>query len=236
MDGWTSAVRHQLGLGRLLPLGGPRDGAWIAESAAQGVLRAAVRGVPGVRLGVLRIAPADRDGGYEAVVPPPPSGLPPGPLRVTADFAAAVSEPLPTAAARVRGALLTAAAERLGLVVAEVDLRVTDLLDADEPEPEAVRPPDAPEAGPALTGDEARAAEAALSVPGVTGMSAVLGRAVRLEDRQEAGTALPHRHARVEIVVRADRRTLDVAREVRAVVSDALPDRPTVAVLVTAVS
>lgn len=44
-DGWTSAVRHQLSLGRLLPLGGPRDGAWITEAAAEAVLRRAVRGV-----------------------------------------------------------------------------------------------------------------------------------------------------------------------------------------------
>ncbi|MFF5186088.1 nucleopolyhedrovirus P10 family protein [Streptomyces sp. NPDC000345] len=236
MDGWTSAVRHQLGLGRLLPLGGPRDGAWIAEGAAERVLREALRGLPGVRLGVLRIAPADPAGASEPVVPPPPSGLPPAPLRVTADFAAAVSEPLPSAAARVRGVLAAAAEGRLGLVVAEVDLRVTDLLGAEVPEPEAVGPRDAHPAGPALTGEEALAAEAALSVPGVTGMTGVLGRAVRLEKVQGAAAALPHRHARVEIVVRADHRALDVAREVRAVVGEALPDHPTVAVLVTEVS
>jgi hypothetical protein len=95
--------------------------------------------------------------------------------------------------------------------------------------------PDTPPAGPALTGDEARAAQAALAVPGVMGMTAVLGRAVRLEERRD-GTALPHRHARVEIVVRADHRALDVALEVRAAVSQALlPDHPTVTVLVTAV-
>jgi hypothetical protein len=71
-DGWTSAVRHQLGLGRLLPLGGPRDGAWIAEGAAGTVLRRAVDGVAGVRLGALRIAAVDPAGGYEPAVPPPP--------------------------------------------------------------------------------------------------------------------------------------------------------------------
>ncbi|MFF4653898.1 nucleopolyhedrovirus P10 family protein [Streptomyces sp. NPDC001381] len=236
MDGWTSAVRHQLGPGRLLPLGGPRDGAWITEGAAERVLREAVRGLPGVRLGVLRIAQADPAGASEPVVPPPPSGLPPAPLRVTADFAAAVSEPLPGAAARVRGVLAAAAEERLGLVVAEVDLRVTDLLGAEAAEPEAERPRDAPPAGPALTGEEALAAGAALSVPGVTGMTGVLGRAVRLEEIQGAAAALPHRHARVEIVVRADHRALDVARAVRAVVGEVLPDHPTVAVLVTEVS
>ncbi|MGW4109159.1 nucleopolyhedrovirus P10 family protein, partial [Streptomyces sp. NPDC004976] len=33
-DRWTHAVRQQVGLGRIVPLGGARDGAWIAERAA----------------------------------------------------------------------------------------------------------------------------------------------------------------------------------------------------------
>ena len=33
-DGLTAAVRKRLSPGRLLPLGGPADGAWIAERAA----------------------------------------------------------------------------------------------------------------------------------------------------------------------------------------------------------
>ncbi|MFJ1810746.1 MULTISPECIES: nucleopolyhedrovirus P10 family protein [unclassified Streptomyces] len=233
-DGWTSAVRHQLGLGRLLPLGGPRDGAWIAEAAAEAVLRRAVRGVEGVRLEALRIAVADPTGVYEPAVPLPPSALPPGPLRVTADLAASSSEPLPTTASRLRTALAAAAAERLGLVVSEVDLRVTALLDED-PAPEAVRPaPGPPPVGTAQHGDEARATVAALSVPGVTRLTDLVGRAVRIEERQHA-TALPHRHARVEIAVSANHRALEVAREVRRVVSEALRDHPTVSVLVTAV-
>ncbi|TQJ48131.1 nucleopolyhedrovirus P10 family protein [Streptomyces sp. NBC_00080] len=234
VDGWTSAVRHQLSLGRLLPLGGPRDGAWITEAAAEAVLRRAVRGVEGVRTGALRIAVADPAGVYEPAVPPPPSALPPGPLRVTADIAASSSEPLPTAASRLRTALAAAATDRLGLVVAEVDLRVTALLD-EEPEPEAVRPgPEPQHVGAAQHGDEARATVAALSVPGVTRLTDVFGRAVRIEERQHA-TALPNRHARVEIAVSAHHRAVEVAREVRAVVSEALRDHPTVAVVVTAV-
>ncbi|GGR60024.1 hypothetical protein GCM10010251_90960 [Streptomyces aurantiogriseus] len=233
----TTAVRHQLGLGRLLPLGGLRDGAWIAESAAEAVLRRAVREVRGVRLGPLRLALADPEGAEEPVVPPPPSALPPGPLRVTAACAATASEPLPAAASRLRTALATAAAERLGLVVAEVDLRVTALLDEEfAEEPEQVRPPQWSEA--AREGDEARAADAALAVPGVAGLTDVLGRAVRVEERPHAvatAAALPRRHVRVEIAVSADHRALDVAREVRGVVAEALRDQPTVAVLVTAV-
>ncbi|MFE0455840.1 nucleopolyhedrovirus P10 family protein [Streptomyces sp. NPDC058914] len=239
-DGWTRAVRDRLVVGRLLPLGGPRDGAWITEEAAQAVLRRAVRGLRGVRLGPLRIAVADPEGAYEPVVPPPPSALPPGPLRVSADCAATAAEPLPATTARLRTALATAAAERLGLVVAEVDLRVTALLDgldAEDAEPEraeGVRAPRPSEA--AGEGDAARVAAAALSVPGVAGLTDLLGRAVHLEERRDGSTALPRRHARVEIAVAADHRALDVALEVRGVVSGALRDQPTVAVLVTSVA
>ncbi|MGW2619735.1 nucleopolyhedrovirus P10 family protein [Streptomyces sp. NPDC001500] len=233
-DGWTSAVRHQLGLGRLLPLGGPRDGAWITEAAAGAVLRRAVGHMEGVRLGALRLAAADPATAEEPVVPPPPGALPPGPVRVAADIAVYASEPLPATASRLRAALAAAATERLGLVVSEVDLRVTALLD-EEREPEAVRPgPEPPPVQAAQHGDEARASDAALSVPGVTRLTDVVGRAVRLEEREHAA-ALPHRHARVEIAVSARHRALDVARQVRAAVSEALRDHPTVTVLVTAV-
>ncbi|MCA1272758.1 hypothetical protein LCE32_22340, partial [Streptomyces sp. 7G] len=57
-DGWTAGVRERLGLGRLLPLGGPADGVWIAETAAASVLRAAAR--PGAVLGELRIGLAEQ--------------------------------------------------------------------------------------------------------------------------------------------------------------------------------
>ncbi|MBZ9640716.1 nucleopolyhedrovirus P10 family protein, partial [Streptomyces sp. PSKA30] len=111
-DGWTWAVRRQLGLGRLLPLGGPRDGAWITERAVEAVLRHAAGAVPGVRLGAVGISLADPEGAHEPAVPPPPSALPPGPLRVTAGFAATAAEPLPTAASRLRRALAAAASQR----------------------------------------------------------------------------------------------------------------------------
>ncbi|MER6691068.1 nucleopolyhedrovirus P10 family protein [Streptomyces minutiscleroticus] len=137
-DGWTRAVRRQLGLGRLLPLGGPRDGAWLTESAAEAVLRRAVRHLPGVRLGALRFSPAEPDGPYDDAVPRPPGALPPGPLRLDAGFDAVLAhgEPLPSTAARLRAALAGAAAERLGLTVAELDLRVTGLLGGDGTEDE----------------------------------------------------------------------------------------------------
>ncbi|MGW3207496.1 nucleopolyhedrovirus P10 family protein [Streptomyces sp. NPDC001135] len=233
---WTQVVRHQGALGRLLPLGGPCDGAWIAEGAAGAVLERAVAGVPGVRLGALRILLADPDEVREPVVPAPPSALPPGALRLTADFAATADEPLPAVASRVRLALATAAAERLGLVVTEVDLRVTDLLETEEAAPQRRAPRPAPARRP-MDPDETRVAEAALTVPGVTGLTGSLGglgRAVHLQERT-TGTALPHRHVRVELTTGPDHRAVEVARRVREVVRDVLEDRPTVAVLVTAV-
>ncbi|MEW2625843.1 nucleopolyhedrovirus P10 family protein [Streptomyces sp. NPDC048106] len=233
-DGWTQVVRHQVGLGRLLPLGGPGDGAWITEDAAAAVLRrAAADGVPGVRLGALRIALADPPRAAEPAVPAPPSALPPGALRVTADFAAAPAEPLPATADRLRETLATAAADRLGLAVTEVDLRVTDLLEPDGPAGE-VRPPRPPSAREATAPAEARVAAAALSVPGVVRLTGP-GRAVRVEERTDGTAALAHRHVRVDLATDAAHRAADVARRVRAAVRDALEDRPTVAVLVTAV-
>lgn len=172
-DRWTQAVRHQLGLGRLVPLGGPQDGCWLAESAARSALRRTAQSVPGVRLESLRIELAYPEGSYESVVSPPPSALPPGPLRIVAECAAAPDEPLPTAASRLRAALTRAASDGLGLAVDQVDLRVTALLD------------DGAQAQPALvdaeadvvdsrqaTGDsdEERAGQAALSVPGWRGL------------------------------------------------------------------
>ncbi|WLW56066.1 nucleopolyhedrovirus P10 family protein [Streptomyces sp. YU58] len=238
---WARAVRHQLGLGRLLPLGGARDGAWITEQAAGAVLGRAARETRGLRLGPVRIGLADPADVREPAVPPPPGALPPGPLRVTAEFAATASEPLPVTAARLR-ALVVTAAQGLGLEVAEVDLRVTDLLDeepeppAREPRPDPVRPSEPAPAAPSGGDDDAvRAAEAALGVPGVDRLTDVLGRPAHITERQDDTAALPRRHVRVELAVGTGHRALDVARKVRAAVERALPGHPTVAVLVTAV-
>ncbi|MGW6027589.1 nucleopolyhedrovirus P10 family protein [Streptomyces sp. NPDC055099] len=246
-DGWTEAVRRQLGLGRVLPLGGPGDGSWLTEACADGVLRHAAEGVSGVRLGTLRLALADPSRAADPAVPAPPSALPPGPLRISAEFAAEPNEPLPAVADRLRTALFTAAGERLGLVVAEVDLSVTTLLDAGQA-PVAVpadpgstqAPPDGAQAATG-GGDEARVASAALEVPGVrrlTGALGGFGRAVHLAEAvsdRAADAALPRRHARVELATDREHRALDVALAVRAVVGDALTDHPSVAVLITAV-
>ncbi|MEU9972974.1 nucleopolyhedrovirus P10 family protein [Streptomyces sp. NPDC051014] len=231
---WTRAVRQALEPGRPLPLGGPSDGAWVTEAAADAVLRRAAAGVPGVRLGGVRIAPADPRDVPEPVVPAPPGAVPPGPLRLSADFAAGGGESLPTAAERLRRALSAAASARLGLAVAEVDLRVTELLVPEPPagvpaEPESVRPPGPHSAVERTDPDGARAVAAALAVPGVTRVTGLLSRDVRV------GTALPRRHVRVEVALAGGGRAADVARAVRTAVGAALDGHPTVAVLVTGV-
>ncbi|MEU1303351.1 nucleopolyhedrovirus P10 family protein [Streptomyces shenzhenensis] len=236
-DPWTRAVRQQVGLGRLLPLGGARDGGWITEAAARAVLRRAAAEVPGVRLGALRITLADPDEVAEPAVPPPPSALPPGPLRVAADFAATAAAPLPEAASRLRLALSTAADRRLGLTVRDVDLRVTELLDGPA-EPTEARMPQPPLAREGTDPDEIRAATAARSVPGVVRLTGGLGgrgRGVHCDERRDGSAALPHRHVRVELAVAEGHRPRDVVRQVRTAVAAALEGRPTVAVLVTAV-
>ncbi|MEV5166067.1 hypothetical protein AB0K66_15830 [Streptomyces werraensis] len=354
-DRWTQMVRQQVGLGRILPLGTARDGAWITERAVGAALRrAAERNMPEVRLDEVRVGLADPDAALEPAVPAPPSALPPGPLRLTATFAATAAWPLPETASRLRTALAVAATERVGLDLTEVDLRVTELLDtepaaerpgapgkpgvlhepgatdrpartdtpggtdtpgaaatpgmtdtpggtdrpgmtdtpgaaarlgdtdtsgatdgpsdtdtpraagwprgADTPGAEAVRAPGAgdalgaagsPEAAPGSGAADAQAsgvadaadgggseaervAAAVLRVSGVSRLTGVWGRPVRLGERAPAaGDALPRRHARVHLAVAAGFRPLEVARAVRAAVTAALPDRPTVAVLVT---
>ncbi|GAA4291964.1 hypothetical protein GCM10023177_74500 [Streptomyces violaceoruber] len=141
-----------------------------------------------------------------------------------------------------------AAAARLGLTAADVDLRVTGLLDeTPEAGPEAGPGPGPVDAadtdtdtgdggsddGSEASGDEGRVARAALTVPGVARLTGVLGRPVHLTEPPPREGALPRRHVRVELAVRADHRAVEVARRVRAAVSEAVADRPTVAVVVT---
>ncbi|MYY85573.1 nucleopolyhedrovirus P10 family protein, partial [Streptomyces sp. SID335] len=59
-------------------------------------------------------------------------------------------------------------------------------------------------------------------------------RAVHFEEPPATGT-LPRRHARVELATDREHRALDVALAVREAVGAALPDGPSVAVLVTEV-
>ncbi|WP_053800573.1 hypothetical protein [Streptomyces rimosus] len=234
-DQLVTAVRQQLGLGRLLPLGGPADGAWVAERPAAGVLREAGDALPGLRVGTVRLSLAAPEAAPEPSVPAPPSALPPGPLRIEADFAATAGRPVPASAGLLREALLTCCAERLGLEVSAVDLRATDLLDEDEGGDDAAGGGGGPEAArtaPGRAGATAGSADpletAVLRVPGVVRLVPALG-ALSRPVRHEDG------HVLVQLAVAADRRALDVARAVRGAVGMAAGgERPTVAVLVAA--
>ncbi|MBT1102543.1 hypothetical protein OH797_30275 [Streptomyces anulatus] len=233
VDGWTAAVRQRLGLGRLLPLGGPADGAWIAETAAAAVLRGATAR-PGTVLGKLRIGPTEEAveaavaGGHDASrdpaepVPPPapPNALPPVALRIEAEFSTTPDRPLPDAAAALRAALLAAATARLGLEIAEVDLTVTALLEvgAADQVTTAETAPSARGAEP-----EGAVATAAAGVPGVVSLTRVMGGPVHTAPD----------HVRVEVATAGDHRALDVARSVRTAVAAAMEDRLPVSVLVT---
>ncbi|MEU8676447.1 hypothetical protein [Streptomyces sp. NPDC048560] len=224
-DGWTAAVRQRLGLGRLLPLGGPGDGTWIAERAAAAVLRDAATG-SGAVLGKLRIGPVDPDTAPApatdgpTVVPAPPSAYPAGQLRIEAEFSAMTDQPLPAAAEDLRAVLLDTARERLGMVVTEVDLRVTELLDT-APEPAAAATPS--EVRAART--DGVAATAAAAVPGVVALTGVLGSPVHTGED----------HVRVEVATAGNHRALDVALAVRTAVTAAVEGHPPVGVLITAV-
>ncbi len=139
-DEMVRAVREQVGLGRLLPLGGAADGAWVAERAAAAVLGTAGGAVPGVLLDRVRIGMADPGahdwGAVRAAHPDAPAGaLPAGPLRVEGWLRARPDRPLPATAAELRALLADAADRLLGLAVVEVDLRVTGLLGDDPPYP-----------------------------------------------------------------------------------------------------
>ncbi|NKI41186.1 nucleopolyhedrovirus P10 family protein [Streptomyces physcomitrii] len=255
-DQWTRRVREQLGLGRLLPLGGVHGGAWLAESAARGELLRAAAHLAGVRVGALRVGPLEGAATREPAVPPPASALRPGPLRLTAEFAAAGTQPLPASGAQLRAVLEAAAGERLGLDLARIDLRATGLLDVDAEaaaprtedaagrEAEDARTAGSQDSAAATTGpggasaEEERVRQAAVRVPGVarlTGMLGGLGRPVHLETVDGGSAALPRRHARVELAVARGHQALEVALAVRRAVGAALPDEPSVAVVVTAI-
>ncbi|MFF2926190.1 hypothetical protein ACFVTP_27940 [Streptomyces celluloflavus] len=263
-DALARTARQQFGTGRILPLGGPADGSWITERAAADALLAAVALLAGVRVGALRLSVADPGGAPRPAVPAPPSALPPGPLRITADFAATADRPLPATAARLRTALLNAAERELGLLVAAVDLRADGLLEPDEPdEPHEPDEPDGPDeagragraegAGPAAPGTAAAPPDTA-DTPGSAdartgatreGPDALAAAALAVPGvaRLAAALGAPSRpvrladgHALLQLATAAGHRPLDVARAVRAAVAAVEPGPETVAVLVTAVA
>ncbi|WP_431963572.1 hypothetical protein [Actinacidiphila sp. bgisy160] len=225
-DRLARSVRRQLGLGRVLPLGGPGDTVWVTERAAAGVLRAAAEAVPGIRLGALRIGAAKGPDGAEgesagaAGAPPgsapgsaPAGALPRRPLRVEAGFEATADHPLPESAGRLRDALWEAAVESVGLEPEAIDLTVTGLLEEGGPRPACPEEDaDPPEEGRRTT----TAGRAAAAVPGVAGLTSRLG-----------GQRHP---SQVQIAVGTGHRALDVGRAVAAAVTAVTQDATTVVV------
>lgn len=255
------AVRRQLGLGRLLPLGTGEDSGWVAEESAVRVLRAGAARVPGVRLDRLRIAPADPAAAWPEPAPVrPPSALPPGPLLIEGEFAAAADGPLPERAALLRTALDRTAGARLGFAVAGIDLVVTGLLaegagvpersPAPEPEPEAEPGAAGAPGGPAgldrLAGTAAEVARAVLAVEGVSRLAPVLGgsaRAVRLDGAPAPGGGAGESGAAeegaepgvlVQLAVAGEHQAREVVRRARAEAAIAAGTER-VAVVVTAI-
>ncbi|MEU6949172.1 hypothetical protein ABZ957_28645 [Streptomyces sp. NPDC046316] len=214
------AVRERLRPGRLLPLGEARDGAWLAERAAREELLRGLSAVRGVVPGKLRVGLAEV--GPETPFSVPPGGLPPGPLRITGEFAMeaglAVDRPLPVVAEEVRGSLFATAERDLGLVIVTVDLRMTGFVEG-SPDSKALTPPPGG-TGPVVDDPVARAV---LEVEGVAGLASVLGFPVR----RTTGTL------RLELAVARGHRALDVARAARTRAAATAPEVEEITVLVS---
>lgn len=253
-DTWAPTMRQQIGRGRLLPLGGPEDGAWITESAVGEVLSRAAHEASGARLGTVRVRLADPETAAEPSVPAPWTALPPGPLRIESEFSAPAGKPLPGSAEQLRQALFTAAHERLGLVTAAIDLHVTDLLD-DPALAAATTPPRPLPSADAGTGAShvatpgplqrspgqspvrvlaARLADVASAVPGVTSLATVSTPPIPHTAERPAhpvrirdSSEPPGRHVQIELATDETHRCLDVALAVRtAVTTAATADAP----------
>ncbi|MET7451927.1 Asp23/Gls24 family envelope stress response protein [Streptomyces sp. NPDC005574] len=107
-------VRLELRPGRPLPLGDPGEDLWIMEAVAARTLRAAAETVPGARAGSCRLVPAPAVGAGD---------------EVCLDVHAPVGADLQDLADQVRRRVAEAAERELGMPVAAIHIRVTDLVD-----------------------------------------------------------------------------------------------------------
>ncbi|MEU5074286.1 Asp23/Gls24 family envelope stress response protein [Streptomyces asoensis] len=124
-------VRLELRPGRPVPLGGPAEDLWIMEAVAARTLRAAAETVPGVRAGSCRLLAPDPDG--PADEPTTADGSSEGAgaaVGVRLDIHAPAGAPLLPLTERVRERVREAADRELGMPLAAVDIRVTDLVPA----------------------------------------------------------------------------------------------------------
>jgi hypothetical protein len=114
-------VRTELRPGPLVPLDEPAG--WITETAAARLLRQAAEGLPGVAAGSCRIVP------LSGARVPWGGRLPREPLRVQLEIAIHPDLTVPAASTAVRSRVLRAAADHIGLDLAEVDIAVVDVLE-----------------------------------------------------------------------------------------------------------
>ncbi|MFJ4715974.1 Asp23/Gls24 family envelope stress response protein [Streptomyces sp. NPDC088785] len=108
-------VRLELRPGRPLPLGEPDEDLWIMEAVAARTLRAAAETVPGVRAGSCRLRPADGPSAER--------------VEVRLEIHAPSDAHLPDLAEDVRIRVREVADRDLGMEIASVDIRITDLTD-----------------------------------------------------------------------------------------------------------
>ncbi|MFE1247017.1 Asp23/Gls24 family envelope stress response protein [Streptomyces sp. NPDC058735] len=120
-------VRLELRPGRPLPLGDPAEDLWITEAVAARTVLAAAETVPGVRAGSCRLVPVAA--GEDAGAAPPKAGTG-GAVVIRLDVHAPAGLSLPDVAARVRERVREAVDRQLGMPVAAVDIRVTDVVPA----------------------------------------------------------------------------------------------------------
>ncbi|SCF85019.1 hypothetical protein [Streptomyces sp. Cmuel-A718b] len=255
-DGWTAEVRERLGLGRLLPLGDPADGVWIAETAAASVLRGAAAR-PGAVLGELRIGLAvEAAPGEDAVAVGTVTGARaggrggPGGPQAPADRGGAVGRKgakappappsaLPTGPLRIEAEFSavpdrplpdTAAALRAALLTAAAARLGLEITEVDLTVTALLEGGASDQVTASPAAPTARVAEpqdpVATAAAGTPGV-------VSLTRVLGSPVHTARDHVRVEVATAGDRRALDVARSVRTAVAAVTEERLPVSVLVT---
>ncbi|MFJ3972667.1 hypothetical protein ACIPYR_31580 [Streptomyces parvus] len=253
-DGWTAGVRERLGLGRLLPLGDPADGVWIAETAAASVLRGAAAR-PGAVLGELRIglaveaAPGEDAVAAGAVPGAGAGGGPDGP-QAPADRGGAVGRggaeappappsALPTGPLRIEAEFSavpdrplpdTATALRTALLTAAAARLGLEITEVDLTVTALLEGGASDQVTASPAAPTARVAEA--QDPVATAAAGTPG-VVSLTRVLGSPVHTARDHVRVEVATAGDRRALDVARSVRTAVAAVTEVRLPVSVLVT---
>lgn len=125
VDRVMDVVRLELRPGRTLPLGTPEEDHWIVEAAAAKIFRAAADSLPGVHAGSCRVVPYDPGAAAAQRTR--------GPVTVCIEVVIPMTADLQQAAEQVRERVLTTADIALGMEVGSVDVRVTDIYDAESP-------------------------------------------------------------------------------------------------------